>query len=240
VCRVVGDVGRERVAVVASSLVTWHERGAGGGADVGGMAVERAAAVLTWHTKRWRRLAPTVTWHVVGLWMRDEVGGGGQRGVQLTCGPRFLVCSRSLRRRALRIRHRRRGLRIQRCHCLRIGCRRRALEVAASLGLRWWRRCGRRRGGGGGDGDEGTGMVMVVVRRKGTTWQRLNPRYSIWEVAGRGAGIGNMLTLFPVPENAVVVQYARALLIYMTSGSIPQHCTFFCLLLLILNIIQYN
>ena len=66
-------------------------------------------------------------------------------------------------------------------------------------------------GGGGGGGDEGTGMVMVVVRRKGTTWQWLNPRYSIWEVAGRGAGIGNMLTLFLVPENAVVVQYARAL-----------------------------
>ena len=43
------SLGRERVAVVASSLVTWHERGAGGGADVGGMAVERAAAVLTWH-----------------------------------------------------------------------------------------------------------------------------------------------------------------------------------------------
>ena len=63
-------------------------------------------------------------------------------------------------------------------------------------------------GGGGGGGDEGTGMVMV---RKGTTWQWLNPHYSIWEVAGRGAGIGNMLTLFPVPENAVVVQYARAL-----------------------------
>ena len=75
------SLGRERVAVVASSLVTWHERGAGGGADIGGMAVERAAAVLTWHTKRqWQRLAPTVTWHVVGLWMRDEVGGGGQRG----------------------------------------------------------------------------------------------------------------------------------------------------------------
>jgi hypothetical protein len=67
--------------VVASSLVTWHERGAGGGADIGGMAVERAAAVLTWHTKRQRqRLAPMVTWHIVGLWMRDEVGGGGQRG----------------------------------------------------------------------------------------------------------------------------------------------------------------
>jgi hypothetical protein len=47
----------------------------------GGVAVERAAAVLMWHTKRRRRLAPTVTWHVVGLWMRDEVGGGGQRGV---------------------------------------------------------------------------------------------------------------------------------------------------------------
>ena len=75
------SLGCERVAVVASSLVTWHERGAGGGADVGGMAVERAAAVLTWHTKRQRqRLAPTVTWHVVGLWMRDEVGGGGQQG----------------------------------------------------------------------------------------------------------------------------------------------------------------
>ena len=75
------SLGRERVAVVASSLVTWHERGAGGGADVGGMAVERAAVVLTWHTKRWRqRLALTVTWHVVGLWMRDEMGGGGQWG----------------------------------------------------------------------------------------------------------------------------------------------------------------
>ena len=65
--------------------------------------------------------------------------------------------------------------------------------------------------GGGSGGDEGMGMVMVVVRRKGTTWQWLNPHYSIWEVAGRGAGIGNMLTLFPVPENAIVVQYARVL-----------------------------
>jgi hypothetical protein len=77
---VVGDVARERVAVVALSFVTWHERGAGGGVDVGGMAVERAA-VLTWNMKRQRqRLAPTVTWHVVGLWMHDELGGGGQRG----------------------------------------------------------------------------------------------------------------------------------------------------------------
>ena len=75
------SLGRKRVAVVASSLVTWHERGAGGGTDIGGMAVERAAAVLTWHTKRQQQqLAPMVTWHVVGLWMRDEVGGGGQRG----------------------------------------------------------------------------------------------------------------------------------------------------------------
>ena len=75
------SLGPERVVVVASSLVMWHERGAGGGADVGGMAVERAAAVLTWHTKRQRqRLAPTVMWHVVALWMHDEVGGGGQQG----------------------------------------------------------------------------------------------------------------------------------------------------------------
>ena len=74
-------LGRERVAVVASSLVTWHERGAGGGADIGGMAVERAAVVLMWHTKRQQQqLAPTVTWHIVGLWMRNEVGGGGQWG----------------------------------------------------------------------------------------------------------------------------------------------------------------
>ena len=62
----------------------------------------------------------------------------------------------------------------------------------------------------GGGGDEGTGMVMVV-RRKGTTWQRLNQRYLIWEVAGRGAGVGDMLTLFPSLGNAVVVQLARAL-----------------------------
>jgi len=65
--------------------------------------------------------------------------------------------------------------------------------------------------GGGSDGDEGTGMVMVVVRRKGTTWKRLNQRYSIWEVAGHGAGLGNMLTLFPFLGNAVVVQSVRAL-----------------------------
>jgi len=30
-----------------------------------------------------------VTWHVVGLWMRGEVGGGGQRGGQLTWGHPF-------------------------------------------------------------------------------------------------------------------------------------------------------
>ena len=64
--------------------------------------------------------------------------------------------------------------------------------------------------GGGGGGDEGTGMVMVV-RRKGMTWQRLNQSYLIWEVAGRGAGVGNMLTLFCFLGNAVMVQSARAL-----------------------------
>jgi hypothetical protein len=69
---VVGDVARE---------------GAGGGADVGGMAVERAAAVLTWHTKRWRRLPLMVMWHIVGLWMHDEVGGGGQRGCNSPVDP---------------------------------------------------------------------------------------------------------------------------------------------------------
>jgi hypothetical protein len=62
-----------------------------------------------------------------------------------------------------------------------------------------------------GGGDEGTGMVMVVVRRKGKMWQRLKQRYSIWEVAGHGTGIGNMLTLFPPLGNAVVVQLARVL-----------------------------
>ena len=60
-----------------------------------------------------------------------------------------------------------------------------------------------------GSGDEGMGMV--VVRRKGTTWQCLNWCYSIWEVAGCGTGMGNMLTSFPTPGNAVVVQSARAL-----------------------------
>ena len=46
------------------------------------------AVVLTWHTK-WRRLAARVTWHVVGLWMHNEVDSGGQRGVQLTWGHPF-------------------------------------------------------------------------------------------------------------------------------------------------------
>ena len=46
------------------------------------------AVVLTWHTKR-RWLAARVTWHVVGLWMRDEVDSGGQRGAQLTWGHPF-------------------------------------------------------------------------------------------------------------------------------------------------------
>jgi len=127
---VVGDVGHERVAVVASSSVMWHARGCWGCVIVGGVAVERVAAVLMWHTKR-PRLAATVTWRIVGLWMHDEVGGGGQQGAQLTWA---LVCSRSQRRRRLRI-----G-----CHRRRIGCRRRhrVLEVVASLGLRWQRRWG--------------------------------------------------------------------------------------------------
>ena len=65
---------------------------------------------------------------------------------------------------------------------------------------------------GGGGGDEGTSMVMVVVvRRKGTTCQRLNQHYLIWEVAGHSASIGNMLALFPLLGNTVVVQFARVL-----------------------------
>jgi hypothetical protein len=57
---VAGDVGHERVAVVASLSVTWHVRGCWGCVVVGGVAVERVAAVLTWHMKRlW--LAATVT-----------------------------------------------------------------------------------------------------------------------------------------------------------------------------------
>ena len=63
--------------------------------------------------------------------------------------------------------------------------------------------------GGGGGSDEGTGMVMVV-RRKGMTWQHLNQSYLIWEVAGHGAGVGNMLTLFCSLGNAIMVQSARA------------------------------
>jgi len=79
----------------------------------------------------------------------------------------------------------------------------------------------------GSSDDEGTGMV--VVRRKGMTWQRLNQHYSIWEVAGHGAGLGNMLTLFPTPGNAVVVQSARALdsQFMQCSGSIPKCCASF-------------
>ena len=46
------------------------------------------AVVLTWHTKRWR-LAARVTWHIVGLWTRNEVDSSGQRGVQLTWGHPF-------------------------------------------------------------------------------------------------------------------------------------------------------
>ena len=70
------------------ALVVWHARGAGGGADIGGMAVERVAAVLTWHMKRQQQqLAPTVTWHIVGLWMRYEVGGGGQWGCNSPVDP---------------------------------------------------------------------------------------------------------------------------------------------------------
>ena len=64
--------------------------------------------------------------------------------------------------------------------------------------------------GGSGGGDKGTGMVMVV-RSKGTMWQHLNQSYSIWEVAGHGASIGNMLTLFCSLGNVIVVQSARAL-----------------------------
>ena len=61
-----------------------------------------------------------------------------------------------------------------------------------------------------GGGDKGMGMVMVV-RRKGTTWQCLNQHYLIWEVVGHSTGIGNMLTLFCSLGNAIVVQSAGAL-----------------------------
>ena len=150
---VVGDVGHERVAVVASSSVTWHVRGCWGCIIVGGVAVKRVAAVLTWHTKR-PQLAATATWRVVGLWMHDEVGGGGQQGVQLTWA---LVCScscsrsRSQRRRRLRIGRR----------------RRRVLEVAASLGLRW-----QRRWGGGVIGVEVVASLWSTTAavRRGQAW----------------------------------------------------------------------
>ena len=46
------------------------------------------AVVLTWHTKR-QWLAATVMWHIVGLWMCDEVDSGGQQGAQLTWGHPF-------------------------------------------------------------------------------------------------------------------------------------------------------
>ena len=64
--------------------------------------------------------------------------------------------------------------------------------------------------GGGNSGDKGTGMVMVV-RRKGTTWQRLNQHYLIWEVVGHSASIGNMLALFHSFGNAIMVHSARVL-----------------------------
>ena len=60
-----------------------------------------------------------------------------------------------------------------------------------------------------GGSDKGIGMV--VVRRKGMMWQHLNWHYLIWKVAGCGASIDNMLTLFPTLRNAVMVQSARAL-----------------------------
>ena len=64
--------------------------------------------------------------------------------------------------------------------------------------------------GSSSSGDKGTGMVMVV-RRKGTTWQRLNQRCLIWEVVGHSASISNMLALFCSFGNAIMVQSARVL-----------------------------
>ena len=61
-----------------------------------------------------------------------------------------------------------------------------------------------------GSGNKGTGMMMVV-RKKEMTWQHLNQHYSIWEVVGHSAGIGNMLTLFCSFGNAIMVQSARVL-----------------------------
>ena len=130
---VVGDVAHERVAVVASSLVTWHARGCWGCVAVGGTSWGCGCAVR---------------WAVV------DSGGGNSPG-----DTRFLVCSCSCSRS-----------RSQRCrHRLRIGCRRRVLEVAASVGLMWWRRCGRRRrrwrqwrrGDGHGGGEKERGDVAA-------------------------------------------------------------------------------
>jgi len=52
---IVGDMGHERVAVVASLSVTWHVRGCWGCVVVGGMAVKRVAAVLTRNGGGWQR-----------------------------------------------------------------------------------------------------------------------------------------------------------------------------------------
>ena len=81
------------------------------------------------------------------------------------------------------------------------------------------------------------GAGMVVVEKKGTTWQDLNQHYSIWEVAGHGAAIGNMLTLFLLVQNIVVVQLVRALVNSCGLGFNSCVVQFFFLLLLLLDII---
>jgi hypothetical protein len=109
--------------------------------------------------------------------------------------------------------------------------------VVVVVCLRWQRRWG----GGDGGGDEGTGMVMVVVRRKGTMWQCLNQRYSIWEVAGRGAGVGNMLTLFCTLKMPLWCSWLECWAINLCGlGFNSPTLHFFFSLLLILNTIQYN
>ena len=174
---------------------------------------------------------------------KQKTDSGGCNSPGNTC---FLVCScsRSHCCRHLRIGHRH--------HCLRVSCCCCVLALAALLGLGWWHRWG---WGGGVIGVEVVAWswsMTVAAMMRGRAWWW-------WEGKGWRGSVWTSITQFGKWQAAVpawVISWLYFLhqetllwcsllehwILNLCSAGVqfPNAVPLFCLLLLILNIIQYN
>jgi hypothetical protein len=188
--------------------------------------------VLTWQPKREERATTgsSVTWHVLGLRMGDQGGGGGWiRGATHLGAPCFLSCSLSCSLS--------RNPSSASCCLRRIRRRRRSqpnLLGLARVSIRGTGKTGHLPGryavggSGGGGGVTGGGWWW---------WKQERTRGNIWSRAarfGEHAPGGHKRPLLPVPINAIMAQSAKALRTDLTCVRISCVLFFFCHILLLL------